>query len=115
MNLPLEESPEGDETIYKLFDEKPEVEELEDGSAVVRMTENDGPEEDPQFYENLAAKIDPNTLDDLALKYLQLFEKDMEARKERDKQYEEGLKRSGLGNEAPGGEPSRAHPRLYTQ
>lgn len=103
MNLPIEEEAEGDETIYKLFDEKPEVEELEDGSAVVRMTENDSPEEDPQFYENLAEKIDPNTLDDLALKYLQLFEKDQDARKERDKQYEEGLKRSGLGNEAPGG------------
>ncbi|NDD73342.1 MAG: hypothetical protein EBZ52_09250, partial [Actinobacteria bacterium] len=72
MNLPIEEDAEGDETIYKLFDEKPEVEELEDGSAVVRMTEND-----------------------LALKYLQLFEKDQDARKERDKQYEEGLKRSG--------------------
>ena len=38
-----------------------------------------------------------------AIKYIDLIEKDKEAREGRDKQYEEGLKRTGLGNDAPGG------------
>ncbi len=32
-----------------------------------------------------------------------MIEDDREARSERDKQYEEGLRRTGLGNDAPGG------------
>jgi hypothetical protein len=34
---------------------------------------------------------------------LDFVDKDRDAREERDKQYEEGLKRTGLGNDAPGG------------
>jgi hypothetical protein len=80
-----------------------EVEEQPDGSAIVRMDEFKGPTEDQDFYANMADEILSWDMDKLALKYLDLIEKDKEARKERDKQYEEGLKRTGLGNEAPGG------------
>lgn len=60
-------------------------------------------EADPEFLENLAESIDPQKLNDIAIELLDLIEKDRSARKKRDEQYAEGIKRTGLGNEAPGG------------
>ena len=84
--------------------EDAEIEELPDGSAIVRM-DSKGPMEDQDFYANLADNdiISPIDLDKMALRYIELVEKDKEARKQRDKQYEEGIKRTGMGNDAPGG------------
>ena len=99
---PLEDNmPEAEEAVIDLFDD--DVEELEDGSAIVRLDDLKGPEEDPDFYANLADSIDSIKLDGLALKYLDLIEKDKQAREDRDKQYEDGLRRTGLGHDAPGG------------
>ena len=83
--------------------EATDVEELEDGSAIVRLEDVAGPLEETDFYANLADELDPRDLDTMALRYLDLIEKDKQAREDRDKQYEEGLKRTGLGNDAPGG------------
>jgi hypothetical protein len=95
--------PEGDESIYELLEQDDaEIEELEDGSAIVRLPTR-GPDESPDFYENLADRLDSWKMSSLALKYLDLIEKDKEAREDRDKQYEEGLRRTGLGHDAPGG------------
>jgi hypothetical protein len=80
-----------------------DVEELEDGSAVVTLEDFKGPEEDDDFYGNLAETINLIDLEKIAMRYLDLIEKDKEAREQRDKQYEEGLKRTGLGDDAPGG------------
>ena len=79
------------------------VEELPDGSAIVRMDDLKGPDETPDFYENLAESIDTWELSKIALKYLDLIEKDKDAREDRDKQYEDGIRRTGLGHDAPGG------------
>jgi hypothetical protein len=84
-------------------EEGQDVEELEDGSAIVTMGEYQGPEENPDFYENLAETINLFDLEKIGMRYLDLIEKDKEAREKRDKQYEEGLKRTGLGDDAPGG------------
>jgi len=106
---PQMEAPAGPEDeqgmVFDLDMEDPysEVEEQPDGSAIVRMDEFKGPIEDRDFYSNLADELDLWKLDKLASQYLDLIEKDKEARKERDKQYEEGLKRTGLGHDAPGG------------
>ena len=78
-----------------------ETEEQPDGSAIITM--EDGPEFNPEFYDNLADSIDPGTLSGLAFRYLDLIETDKEARSLRDKQYEEGIRRTGMGNDAPGG------------
>ena len=87
-----------------LFDqEDSEVEELEDGSAIVRLDDLKTPGEEPDFYANMADEYDAWALDKIGLKYLDLIEKDKEAREERDKQYEDGLRRTGLGHDAPGG------------
>jgi hypothetical protein len=80
-----------------------EVIELDDGSIIVNFQEKKGPLKDPEFYENLAETLDEGFLDTLASDYLDLIDEDKEARKERDKQYEEGLRRTGLGKDAPGG------------
>ena len=99
-----EDTAEHDESLGEIFDqEDPEVEELEDGSAIVRMHDLKRPDEDPDFYQNLAESLESYDLSDIAMKYLDLIEKDKEAREERDKQYEDGLRRTGLGQDAPGG------------
>jgi hypothetical protein len=80
-----------------------EVIELEDGSVVVNYVEKNSPLKNPEFYANLAEEFDESDLDSLATEYLDYIDVDKEARKQRDKQYEEGLRRTGLGKDAPGG------------
>ena len=80
-----------------------EIIELEDGSVVVNLEQTKGPKESPEFYANLAEEFDDGSLDQLAQDYLDFIDEDKEARKQRDKQYEEGLRRTGLGKDAPGG------------
>jgi hypothetical protein len=92
-----------DEALVNLFDQDSEVEEMPDGSAIVHLDDLKTPDESPDFYENMAESYDVLDLDSLGIKYLDLIEKDKEAREERDKQYEEGLRRTGLGHDAPGG------------
>ena len=96
---------EPDESIVELLSDQDDVEELEDGSAIVKLHDDNlkGPEEAPDFYENLADVLDSWDLDKLATKYLELIEKDKDAREDRDKQYEDGIRRTGLGHDAPGG------------
>ena len=80
-----------------------EIIELEDGSVVVNFQPKEGPNKNPEFYENLADVFDEDILNSLAVEYLDFIDVDKEARKQRDKQYEEGLRRTGLGKDAPGG------------
>ena len=81
-----------------------EIEELPDGTAVVRLDTN-GPMDNEDFYQNLADSdvVDMLDLSTIALKYLELIDKDKEARAQRDKQYEEGLRRTGLGDQGRAG------------
>jgi len=78
-----------------------ETEEQADGSAIVTL--EDGPEFNPEFYDNLVDIVASSDLSDICMRYLDLLEHDKEARELRDKQYEEGIKRTGMGNDAPGG------------
>jgi hypothetical protein len=90
--------------MFDLDDPMAEVEEQDDGSAIVRMDEFKGPTENEDFYSNMAERqILGIDLDNLALRYIKLLKNDKEAREERDKKYEEGLRRTGMGNDAPGG------------
>jgi len=89
---------------FELPEDETSIEEMPDGSAVVTLEDKfKGPEENEDFYSNLAESVDIADLDSIAIRYLDLIETDKEARSERDKQYEEGLRRTGLGNDAPGG------------
>lgn len=97
-DYPIEEQEDGSAVV-----DLPELdaEEQPDGSAIINL--DDGPEFNPDFYDNLADSIDSGTLSTLAFRYLDLLETDKEARSLRDKQYEEGIRRTGMGNDAPGG------------
>ena len=79
-----------------------ETEEQPDGSAIVTLDE-DGPEFNPEFYDNLADSMDAGFLSTTSFRYLELLKTDKEAREQRDKQYEEGIRRTGMGSDAPGG------------
>ena len=96
------ETPDGGAQIDLMqFDD--DVEELDDGSAIVHLDEYKGPTEDEDFYSNLAETINLYDLEKIGMRYLDLIKKDKEAREKRDKQYEEGIRRTGLGDDAPGG------------
>ena len=99
----LTEKADGSADVELDIDED-DLEELPDGSVVVSMEKGfKTPSEDEDFYQNLADTLNPMDLNTIALRYLDLIEKDKEDRKGRDKQYEDGLRRTGMGNDAPGG------------
>jgi chaperonin GroES len=80
-----------------------EVIEMDDGSVVINYKPTEGPLKNPEFYANLAEELEEGLLQALATEYTEYIEIDRQAREERDKQYEEGLRRTGLGKDAPGG------------
>ena len=82
----------------------PEPEEIDNGDGTVTLILGD--EEAPSggdWFDNLAGELEEGELDYLADKYLNLIDQDMEARKDRDKMQADGLKKAGLGEDAPGG------------
>lgn len=85
----------------ELEPEESDMEETEDGGVIITMGSE--ADEEPEFYANLAEELDNASLNELATDLLDAVARDKESRKQRDKQYEEGLKRTGLGNDAPGG------------
>lgn len=87
--LPLDDTLEGD------------VIENADGSATVLDTQEE--EKPSNFYDNLAETLPEQELRDLASDLLDKIELDTKSRQKRDEQYEEGLRRTGLGDDAPGG------------
>lgn len=93
VELPPEE--ENDDLDYDII-------ENEDGSATVSEKGKE-PREPGEFDENLAEILDNGYLSQLGTKLKDLIDKDVEDRKKRDDQYAEGIRRTGLGNDAPGG------------
>lgn len=97
-----DELPEGGEMVEIDEDEPGDVRDTEDGGAIVDLGEEDEIGEG-KFLENLAEKLPEHVLNRLATGLLDLVDRDLEARKKRTEQYEDGIKRTGLGDEAPGG------------
>lgn len=79
-----------------------DVVDTDDGGAIIRLDES-VPEGETDWFANLAEDMPENELTRLGASLSELIEKDKEARKRRDEQYEEGLRRTGLGDDAPGG------------
>jgi hypothetical protein len=97
-----DETPEGE--MVELDTEDSDVEDTDDGGAIVKLEDEEGPPEgESDFYANLAEVLPEQDLSRMATQFLDLISKDKEARKKRDEQYEEGLRRTGLGDDAPGG------------
>ncbi len=82
-----------------------DVEDTEDGGALVTFDDGEQDEEPGEsgWYDNLAETASELDLQGIAISLLELIDRDKEARSKRDKQYEEGIRRTGLGDDAPGG------------
>lgn len=84
-----------------------DVEDTEDGGAIVKIGPDDETVMDSEFYVNLLeaqdVPIPQSFLDKLASDLIEAVDLDIESRGGRDKQYEEGLRRTGIGGDAPGG------------
>ena len=78
---PTEDEEQSDPSVFEIFDQESDVEMQPDGSAIIKLPDDKlkGPEDDPDFYENLADSLDVSTLSSLALKYIDLVEKDKDA------------------------------------
>lgn len=79
-------------------------EDTDDGGAVVKFGEDGGDDEDKDFFRNLANELPEDQIQTLATNLLEYIENDKASREGRDKKYAEGIKRTGLGDEVPGGE-----------
>ncbi len=79
-----------------------EIVELEDGSVEITLPEEDEAEEG-EFGENLAEYIEPESRRQIANELIEAVERDAKSREKRQQQYEDGLRRTGLGDDAPGG------------
>jgi len=107
--MPEDQTPEDQdemqgESVPAPAEEDDGVEDTDDGGAIVTLDEDETEQaKSPDFYKNLAEEMAESDLDKLASQFLELVDRDREARKKRDEQYEEGLRRTGLGNDAPGG------------
>ncbi len=83
-----------------------DVQDLDNGDAIVTLDDEEPeatPEQERDHFANIVEEVDQLTLATSVEEILDLIEKDKESRKKRDKQYEEALQRTGLGNDAPGG------------
>ena len=93
--------PEGD--LIELEEEVSDVEDTEDGGALIKLDNEKDAEQHLAHFANIVDEVDPGMLNEAVQELLEKIDKDKEAREKRDKQYEEGLRRTGLGDDAPGG------------
>ena len=82
-----------------------DVLDTDDGGAMVQIDDSgeSNEEESEEHFENLVFNLKESELQELADDLIAKIEQDKEARSKRDELYEEGLRRTGLGDDAPGG------------
>lgn len=97
-----DEDQETGETV-ELEDDDVSVEDTDDGGAIVRLSNANDLEEKKEHFANIIDEVDQSELRAAVNDLLDKIDKDKEAREKRDKLYEEGLRRTGLGDDAPGG------------
>lgn len=98
----LPEDDEQDEVQFEDIDN--DVEDTDDGGAIVSLKANKKDEKAKMaHFANIVDEVDQGLLTDYVTDLLDKVSKDKDAREKRDKQYEEGLRRTGLGDDAPGG------------
>jgi flagellar motor protein MotB len=100
MNMPDDED-EGESV--ELDESDADVEDTDDGGAVIRLENKEDQARKQAHFANIVDEVDQSMLKEATNDLLDKIERDKEAREKRDKQYEEGLRRTGLGDDAPGG------------
>ncbi len=89
--------------MVELPEEGIEVEDTEDGGAIIRLENEEDERKNLAHFANIVDEVDPAQLKAAVQDLLEKIDRDKEAREKRDKLYEEGLRRTGLGDDAPGG------------
>jgi hypothetical protein len=80
-----------------------DVIDTDDGGAIVKVGDDVPTRINKEWYDNIADDFDDATLSTIATRLLEDIERDKKAREKREKDYEEAIKRTGLGKETPGG------------
>ena len=83
--------------------DKTDVEDTDDGGAIVRLQDEADTQKNSEHFANLIDEVDQGELEMAISELIDKITNDKEAREKRDKQYEEGIRRTGLGDDAPGG------------
>jgi len=83
--------------------DKTDVEDTEDGGAIVRLQDEADEKKNSEHFANIIEEVDQGELEMAISELIDKITNDKEAREKRDKQYEEGIRRTGLGDDAPGG------------
>jgi hypothetical protein len=99
----LNEDDERGEKVELVDEDNLEVEDTEDGGAIIRLENREDEQRHLEHFANIVEEVDQAALKEAVSDLLEKIERDKEARKKRDKLYEEGLRRTGLGDDAPGG------------
>lgn len=96
-----EEQSQGE--MVELEEEDTGVRDTADGGAMVTLDNEQDHQTQSEHFANIVDDIDQKGLDAIVSDLLDKIERDKDARKKRDEQYEEGIRRTGLGDDAPGG------------
>ena len=91
------------ETVDFVDDDNLEVEDTEDGGAIIRLENKEDEKRHLEHFANIVEEVNQSELAGAVVDLLEKIDRDKEAREKRDKLYEEGLRRTGLGDDAPGG------------
>ncbi|MBV5309074.1 hypothetical protein [Chromatium okenii] len=83
--------------------DKTDVEDTDDGGAIVRLQDEADTQQNAEHFANIVDEVDQGELEMAISELIDKITNDKEAREKRDKQYEEGIRRTGLGDDAPGG------------
>lgn len=98
---PTGDEPEGEMASYT--GDPDEMEEDDKGNTIINLSRDEPAADETDFYANLVFGVDATTLSGIALDLMQKIEYDKSSREKRDKMYAEGVRRTGLGDDAPGG------------
>ena len=92
-----------EDEIVEVDDDESDAEDTDDGGAMVKLKNEDDQRQKQAHFANIVDEVDQGDLSDAVTELLDKVAKDKDARQKRDKLYEEGLRRTGLGDDAPGG------------
>ena len=93
-----------DEEFIDIDEDESSVEDTDDGGAIVQMDDGESDlARSEEHFANIVDEVDQSTLSTIVSDLLDKIELDKKAREKRDKLYEEGLRRTGMGDDAPGG------------
>lgn len=84
-------------------EEEDEVRDTDDGGAIITFANEKDHAFQSEHFANIVEDVDAFELNKIVHDLLDKLERDKEARSKRDEQYADGIRRTGLGDDAPGG------------